>query len=136
MIESEVSLPVRYYETDQMGIVHHSNYVRYFECARDGLLRDNGYPIERCEADGVTIPIVSVQIKYHHPAKMGDVVRCVARVERTPLAKLFVRQAVYNQEGELCADGEVVLGFLDKVSGKPVRCPRQIVEIIENGGAK
>ena len=63
MMYYETSFPVRYYETDQMGIVHHSNYIRYFECARNLMIRDGGYPIERCEAVGVVIPIVSVDCK-------------------------------------------------------------------------
>ena len=74
MIRSETSFPVRYYETDQMGIVHHSNYIRYFECARTVLLVDCGCPIETCEKeDGVTFPIVSLECRFRYPAKMGDV---------------------------------------------------------------
>ena len=45
MMYYETSFPVRYYETDQMGIVHHSNYIRYFECARNLMIREGGYPI-------------------------------------------------------------------------------------------
>lgn len=44
-IESKVDIEVRYYETDKMGIVHHSNYVRYFECGRHQFLIDAGIPI-------------------------------------------------------------------------------------------
>jgi acyl-CoA thioesterase FadM len=47
------------------------------------------------------------------------------------MAKLFVKQAVYNQDGVLCADGLVVLGFVDKISGRPVRCPEKLAVIIE-----
>jgi acyl-CoA thioester hydrolase len=132
MLQSEVTFPVRYYETDQMGVVHHSNYIRYFECARNFLMAEGGYPIERCEADGVTIPVVSVQCRYHYPARMGDVLRVTAAIEKVPLAKLVVRQAVYNQDGVLCADGEVTLGFLGRESGRPVRCPERLKELIEN----
>ena len=57
MMYSETIFPVRYYETDQMGIVHHSNYIRYFECARNVLMAEGGYPIEKCEEDGVTMDI-------------------------------------------------------------------------------
>ena len=94
MMYSETIFPVRYYETDQMGIVHHSNYIRYFECARNVLMAEGGYPIEKCEEDGVTIPIVKMECNYKHPAKMGDIVRCVAIIEQEPLAKLYVKQAV------------------------------------------
>jgi len=131
MIYSEVNLEVRYYETDQMGVVHHSNYIRYFECARNNMMLQMGYPIEKCEEDGVFTPIVSVECKYHHPAKMGDILKCIAIVEKAPLAKLFIKQAVYNQDSMLCADGIVVLGFIDKVSGRPVRCPDILLKLIE-----
>ena len=101
MVYSETNFPVRYYETDQMGIVHHSNYIRYFECARNNMMREFGYPIEQCEEDGVTIPIVSVECHYKFPARMGDDLRVVAMIDTMPLAKLRIKQAVYNQGGTL-----------------------------------
>ena len=131
MTHFETNFPVRYYETDQMGIVHHSNYIRYFECARNAMMAAWGYPIEQCEADGVTIPIVSVSCRYHRPAKMGDVLRITAEIEKVPLAKLTVVQKVYNASGDLLVSGEVVLGFLNKDTGFPVRCPDTLVKIIE-----
>ncbi|MBP5218411.1 MAG: acyl-CoA thioesterase [Bacteroidales bacterium] len=131
MVYSETIFPVRYYETDQMGIVHHSNYIRYFECARNNMMAEFGYPIEKCEEDGVTIPIVSVECRYKHPAKMGDVLRVVAVIDKVPLAKLWIRQAVYNQNGDLCVEGEVTLGFLSKETGRPTRCPEPLVKAIE-----
>lgn len=130
MIHCETEFPVRYYETDQMGIVHHSNYVRYFECARNVLLNEIGYPIEVCEQEGVMIPIVSLECRYRYSAKMGDTVRAVAEVESVPMAKLYIRQAVYNQNGELCAEGSVVLGFIDSITRRPVRCPEKLVKLI------
>ena len=126
----EKKLEVRYYETDQMGIVHHSNYIRYFECARNAMMAAWGYPIEQCEKDGVTIPIVSVECKYKYPARMGDTLTVTAEIDKEPLAKLTVRQAVVNQEGRLCAEGNVILGFLDAVSGRPVPCPEILRDLI------
>ena len=56
MTHFEVSFPVRYYETDQMAVVHHSNYIRYFEIARNRMMVEWGFPIERCENEyGVMI---------------------------------------------------------------------------------
>ena len=130
MMYFETSFPVRYYETDQMGIVHHSNYIRYFECARNLMMKEGGYPIEQCEQEGVTIPIVSVECKFKHPAHMGDVVRAVAAIESVPMAKLTVKQAVYNQAGVQCAEGAVVLGFLNKETGRPTRCPQKLADLI------
>ncbi|MGM9740675.1 MAG: acyl-CoA thioesterase [Candidatus Cryptobacteroides sp.] len=123
-------MPVRYYETDQMAIVHHSNYIRYFESARTEMLIALGYPIEAIEADGVVMPIVSVTCKYKYPAKMGDILRVVCMIDKVPLAKLPIRQEVYNQDGVLCAEGAVTIGFLDKVTGRPVACPSKFIEIL------
>ena len=126
------TFPVRYYETDQMAVVHHSNYVRYFEIARDEMLVKLGFPIERCEKElGILVPIVSVECHFHHPARMGDVLTAVAEFDKVPMAKMVVKQAVYNQDGVLCADGNVVLGFINKDTFRPVRCPEPIVKLFE-----
>ena len=128
----KATFPVRYYETDQMAVVHHSNYIRYFEIARDQMMVALGFPIERCEAElGVLVPIVSVECHFRHPARMGDILTATAEVDRVPLAKMLIRQAVYNQDGVLCADGKVTLGFLDKESFTPVRCPEVIASLFE-----
>ena len=133
MTHFEVSFPVRYYETDQMAVVHHSNYIRYFEIARNRMMVEWGFPIERCESEyGVMIPIVSVECRFKHPARMGDVLTAVAEIERVPLAKLVVRQCVLNQDGQVCADGAVTLGFIDAKTFHPVRCPELLAQIIEN----
>ena len=127
----ETNIPVRYYETDQMAIVHHSNYIRYFECARTEMLIALDYPIEAIEADGVVMPVVSVTCKYKHSAKMGDVLRVACMIDKVPLAKLPIREEVYNQDGVLCAEGVVTIGFLDKVTGRPVACPPKFTKILE-----
>ena len=132
MTHFEVSFPVRYYETDQMAVVHHSNYIRYFENARNAMMVEWGFPIERCEKEyGVMIPIVTVECRFKHPARMGDVLTAVAEIERAPLAKLVVRQSVLNQDGEVCAFGSVTLGFIDAQTFRPVRCPERLTQIIE-----
>ena len=88
MTHFEVSFPVRYYETDQMAVVHHSNYIRYFEIARNQMMVDWGFPIEKCENEyGVMIPIVSVELRFKHPARMGDILTAVAEIDKVPIAK-------------------------------------------------
>lgn len=126
------SFPVRYYETDQMAVVHHSNYIRYFEIARDEMMVQLGFPIERCESElHVLVPIVSVECHFRHPAHMGDILTVTAEVNRVPMAKMVIKQAVYNQDGVLCAEGTVTLGFLNSLSFTPVRCPEVIAELFE-----
>ena len=62
---------------------------------------------------------------------MGDVLTAVAEIDKVPLAKLVVRQSVLNQNGEVCAEGAVTLGFIDSQTFLPVRCPEVIQTMIE-----
>lgn len=129
-MKSELELAVRYYETDQMGIVHHSNYVRYFECGRSDMMQKNGLPIEGIEKEGVMLPIISVEAHYKMPAKMGDTVRIVSRIDKVPMAKLEVKSEIFNQDGDLLCYGKVVMGFIDAVTRHPVRCPANLAALI------
>lgn len=129
MIKTELNLDVRYYETDQMGIVHHSNYVRYFECGRVDMLRKLGLPIEKIEESGVMMPVVSVECRYKTPARLGDTLKIVTWIDEIPRARLIIRNQIFNPEGSLCCEGSVVLGFIDSVSRRPVRCPENLLNV-------
>ena len=119
-------LDVRYYETDQMGIVHHSNYIRYFECGRMAMLEEVGLPMHKIEATGIMLPIISVECRYKFPAKLGDKLKIVTWFEELPRARFTVMSEVYNQEGRLLVEGSVSMGFIDSVTRRPVRCPESL----------
>ncbi len=91
MFTSETFLDVRYYETDLMGIVHHSNYIRYFECGRNDALIKLGIPITAIEAAGIMMPVVSVNCVYKIPAKNGDRLRIVSTISEMPKARKTIR---------------------------------------------
>ena len=129
MLKSEHFLDVRYYETDQMGIVHHSNYIRYFECGRNAMLRDLDMPMEKIEASGVMMAVVAVDAKYKVPAKLGDTLRIVSIIDTPPTAKVLVKTEIYNQNEQLVCTGSVTLGFIDAVTRRPVRCPESLASI-------
>ena len=128
-IQSETQIEVRYYETDLMGIVHHSNYIRYFECGRHQFLLDVGLPITELEKSGIMMPVVSVEAHYHTPARMGDILRVVSRVEKEPRARVEVRTDIYTQNGDLVCDGTVVLGFIHSDNRRPTRIPAALLEV-------
>lgn len=130
MMTSELELDVRYYETDQMGIVHHSNYIRYFECGRSDMMQKAGLPIEKIEQDGIMLPIVSVECRYKMPAMMGDRLRIVSTVKELPTAKMVIFSEVYNQNNVLLCTGTVTLGFIDANTRRPVRCPQSILDVV------
>ena len=129
MLKHEHFLDVRYYETDQMGIVHHSNYIRYFECGRTAMLKELGLPIEKIEEAGVMLPVVSVECRYKVPARLGDTLRIVSVIDEVPRAKLVIRTEIYNTAGQLVCEGEVVLGFINAQTRRPVRCPEDLAAV-------
>ena len=129
MMRSELELDVRYYETDQMGIVHHSNYIRYFECGRNAMLKEMDLPIEKVEEAGVMMPVVAVDCRYRTPARMGDTLRIVSMIDTMPTAKVVIKSEIYNQDDALVCSGSVTLGFIDAATRRPVRCPKILVDL-------
>ena len=122
-------LDVRYYETDQMGIVHHSNYIRYFECGRMAMLDEVGLPMHKIEATGVMLPIISVECRYKYPAKLGDRLKIVTYFNELPRARFTVMSEVYNQDGQLLVEGSVSMGFIDSATRLPIRCPEELLNL-------
>lgn len=72
---------VRFYETDQMGVVHHSVYIRWFEEGRSAFTRALGYPYSRMEAEGVSLAVTDVQARYLHSARYDDEVAVICTLE-------------------------------------------------------
>ena len=71
-----------YYETDQMGIVHHSNHIRYFEEARLYFMHSIGCDAAEMEQAGIIIPNVDAYAKYEKPIRFSDEVRITVRLEK------------------------------------------------------
>ena len=65
---------VNYYETDQMAIVHHSNYVRYMEETRMHYMEQLGLPYEKIEQQGILIPVLAVDVEYKKAIRFGDTI--------------------------------------------------------------
>ena len=64
MISRDIKIRVRYYETDCMGIVHHSNYIRYYETARTEMLREFGTTYNDMEKHGIMLPVAGFRFFY------------------------------------------------------------------------
>ena len=75
-------IEVRYAETDQMGVVHHANYVVWFELARTRLCALSGYHYADIEKTGYLLMVTGVEVRYRRPARYGDTVRVVCWGER------------------------------------------------------
>lgn len=131
MSKFEHNLEVRYYETDQMGIVHHSNYIRYFECGRMAMLKEVGLPMHKVEEAGIMMPITAVECRYKVPARLGDTLRILTSINEMPKARLTVNTEIYNQNGQLVSEGSVTMGFIDSVTRRPMRCPQMLLDVFK-----
>jgi acyl-CoA thioester hydrolase len=127
MLNGEVTIRVRYAETDRMGLLHHSNYLVYFEQGRTELLRQQGLAYKDLEDQGYLLVLTRVQVRYRRPARYDDLLTLRTSVARTSLVKIEHRYELLR-EGELLADGETTLGCVDR-DGRPQMLP----EILRGG---
>ena len=131
MIAYEAKIRVNYKDTDKMGIVHHSNYIVYYEMARVKALREWGLSYADMEQRGIISPILEVGCKYIQPAYFDDVLTVRVIVEEVPMVRFKVRYEIYNEAGTLINTGHTWLGFLNGESRRPCRAPEYVVEKLE-----
>lgn len=114
---------VQYYETDRMGIVHHSNYIRWMEEARTDFLEQVGWPYDKMEEAGIISPVTSVECKYKVTTTFADIVDIQVRVEEFKGVKLKLKYEMKKGEVVVC-EGHSEHCFLD-VNGKPIRVKKE-----------
>lgn len=131
MASFETKIRVEYHHTDQMGIVHHSNYVKFFEVARTEWLRANGLTYAEMERRGVMMPIVDVAVKYRNPALYDELLSVTAFVDEMPMARMTFRYEVRGEDGRDIASGSTTLGFVDSETRRPQRAPQWLLDIIK-----
>lgn len=122
-------LKARYYETDQMGIIHHSNYIRWMEEARIDMLNQLGYPYRRFEEMGYISPVLHAECEYKKSVKFDDEVKIVVSLQDFGKVKFTLRYDIYNMSegGCLSACGTTRHCFLNK-DGRPVMMNKEMKE--------
>ncbi len=131
MLENRMQFRVRYVETDQMGIAHHSNYFAWFECGRAELMRDLGYTYAEMEKEGILMPIVEVHCKYIRPAHYDDLLELRTIVNGLPKARIKLSYVITRVEtGEKIAEGDTTLAFLNE-NRKPIRAPKKFFNVLK-----
>lgn len=119
--EHDVEIRVRYQETDAMGLLHHANYLTYFEIGRTELLRAGGGDYRKMEEEGLFCVVSRVECHYHRPARYDDLLRLHTRIKRITPAKIEHEYRVYRGT-ELLATGQSTLAVVDR-KGQIVRVP-------------
>lgn len=124
-VETRVELEVRYAETDQMGVVHHANYVIWFEVARTRLCETSGFHYADIEKLGFLLMVTGVQVSYRQAAHYGDHVQVRCHVERKASRGLTFAYEV-SRRGDLLARGTTDHIWVDQETGRPCRTPEPL----------
>lgn len=111
---------INYYETDKMGVVHHSNYIRFLEEARCDWLENIEMPFDVLEDNGITIPVLEVKCKYKYHVTFGDIILIKPFVKEYTGVRMTVGYEVINKETKkLVLEAETKHCFTDKTL-KPI----------------
>ncbi len=133
MIEyHDVTVRVRYAETDQMGVVYHANYLVWFEVGRVELMRALGVEYKRMEIeDDCQIVVADLRCRYHHPARYDEVLRVRTRISQSRNRVIrFAYELFRDADGQLLATGETKHIICGR-NGKPKLLPPKYRKIFE-----
>lgn len=132
MFVSETKIRVRYAETDQMGVVYHSNYFPYFESARAESIRQLGFTYADMEKMGVIMPVVDVHCRYLRPALYDDLLTIKTMLKELPVHhKIEFHHEVFNEKEELLAVGKIILYFMEAKTMKKTVMPPNLVNQLQ-----
>ena len=124
MLQGEITIRVRYAETDRMGLLHHANYLVYFEQARTELLRSLGFNYKDFEDQGYLLVLTKVEVRYLRPARYDELLTVRTTVARTTSVRIDHRYEVLR-DGLLLAEGATTLACVDR-DGRPQALPEAL----------
>lgn len=132
MYKSITKLKVRYAETDQMGIVHHSNYYVYFETAREDFIIGAGISYKEMEDMGIMMPLIETQCRYLEGAKYGDTLIIETSLEELSAVKVVLTYKVIRErDNKLISKGKTIQTFVSKDTFKIINIKSSNLEIFE-----
>ncbi len=119
----EIEIRVPYADVDQMGCVHHSIYLKYFEQGRTELLRKNGWAYRELEAAGTYFVVTKARCNYHSPARYDELLRLTTKLKRVTLARIDHHYELRRKEdGQLLRTGQTTLACVD-ANGQVIAMP-------------
>ncbi len=121
---------VPYADTDQMGIVYHGNYAKYYEMSRTDAIRKLGLHYKKLEEKGFMLPILEIHSQFLAPAFYDEELTIRSLMKEMPLVKWKVEAQIYNEANTLIHKAEVTLVFMDKISRRACRAPEEVLEIM------
>ncbi|MDR1377585.1 MAG: acyl-CoA thioesterase [Synergistaceae bacterium] len=122
----------QFYETDQMGVIHHANYIHWFEEARVDFLSQIGFPYERVESLGITFAVLSFACDYRAPVRFGDTVNILVGLPACGHSKMTIGYHVTDATThEIRTTGESRHYFYRKEDSRPVSLKKAIPELYD-----
>ncbi|MFO7369472.1 MAG: thioesterase family protein [Bacteroidales bacterium] len=131
MIEYEFQFRVRYPDTDQMGTVHHSNYVKYYETARWELFRTLGISYRSVEEAGYMLPVTRMNFRFLKTIHYDDLLTVKTTLKQMRAARIWFTYKLYNAAGELINEAETELAFVQRDTWKPCIAPDFVVDAVK-----
>lgn len=132
MIEHDYTFRVMYPDTDKMGTVHHSNYVKYYETARWELFRSIGLSYQSVEESGYMLPVISMKFKFLKTTKYDAKLTVKTTLKAIKGARIWFTYKLYNENNELINQAETELAFVNMSNWKPCAAPEFVLKAIEN----
>jgi len=123
---------ILYADTDMMGVVYYGNYGRLFEMGRTEMIRELGLPYIELEKKGIVMPVFSVESKYRNVLKYDELITIETTVKEVPAVRMEFFHKIYNEDGKLAHEAKVVLVFMNMETGRPVRAPEALTNLLEN----
>lgn len=128
---SETKITVRYAETDQMGIVHHSVYPIWYEAARTEAIKKIGITYSALEKNGIMTPLVELNSRYIVPAEYEDVLTIQVEIAKLTPARIVFNYQVFKEGIEKPINtGSTIHAWVGKEL-KPINLKKQFPEIFE-----
>ena len=124
MVSGEIQIRVRYAETDRMGLLHHANYLVYFEQGRTELLRSLGMSYRDLEDQGYLLVLTKLEVRYRRPVRYDDLLTLRTTAVRTTSVRIDHRYELFCN-GELLTEGTSTLACVDR-NGRPQPLPNSL----------
>jgi len=131
-ITSKTQYRILYADTDMMGVVYYGNYGRLYEMGRTEMIRGMGLPYIELEKKGIVMPVFSVESKYRNVLKYDELITIETTVKEVPSVRMEFFHKIYNEDGKLAHEARVVLVFMNMETGRPVRAPELLTNLLEN----
>ena len=131
MVINETDVVVRYQETDQMGVVYHSNYFVWFEIGRTRLIEQLGFDYLAMEEEGILAPVIDIQASYKTPVRYGQTARVETKISEYNGFRVTYSYKVYTEDNQLSVTGTSTHVCVKKSTFRPISIKKHFPKLHE-----